>query len=504
MDDIDALLRRFRQDFEFYAPRALQIRTKSGAIVPLRLNRAQRFVHAKLEHQLAETGRIRALVLKGRQQGMSTYIEGRFYWRTSGSAGKRAAILTHEDKATANLFGMARLYHDLCPPELKPNAQYASATALYFDVLRSGYEVATARTKNTGRSQTLQFFHGSEVAFWDNADTHMAGLGQAVPDMPGTEIILESTANGMGNLFHKMWLDAQAGRGDYIPIFIPWYWQEEYQRPVPQDFVLTPEEAEYQENFGLTLEQMAWRRAKLENDFRGSVALFDQEYPATPQLAFSRVEGEPVLPTAWIIKARKTRGLEARGAVIMGVDPAEYGADDTVIVVRRGRVILYQIRRHGLSPMEVVGLAAKTAEAWKPDLINVDAGGLGSGIADRLIELEYPVNRILFGERAIERELYMLRRDEMAGEMRRWFEDGPVQIPDDDAFCSDLTIPTYTHDSSRRFKVESKEHIKDIRKLPSPDAFDATGLTFAVPTPPNYGQQRKKAAPAAPSWKVAG
>src|SRR5262249_59464457 len=94
----------------------------------------------------------------------------------------------------------------------------------------SGYKVGTAGTKAVGRSSTIQLFHGSEVAFWPFADTHAAGVMQAVPNEKDTEIILESTANGIGNFFHQTWRNAEAGKNDYIAIFVPWYWSEEYRR----------------------------------------------------------------------------------------------------------------------------------------------------------------------------------------------------------------------------------------------------------------------------------
>jgi hypothetical protein len=57
----------------------------------------------------------------------------------------------------------------------------------------------------------------------------MAGIGQTIPNEPGTEIALESTGNGVGNLFHGMWQDAIRGESEYIPVFIPWLWQPEYR-----------------------------------------------------------------------------------------------------------------------------------------------------------------------------------------------------------------------------------------------------------------------------------
>ncbi|MCH8110414.1 MAG: hypothetical protein IH905_00425 [Proteobacteria bacterium] len=105
---------------------------------------------------------------------------------------------------------------------------------------------------------------------------------QAVPDARGTEVVLESTANGMGNLFHQLWQQAETGDGEYEAIFIPWYWQEEYRRSAPSDFSLTPEEDEYSDLYDLDMDQMAWRRAKI-TDLRDEM-LFRQEYPATAGL----------------------------------------------------------------------------------------------------------------------------------------------------------------------------------------------------------------------------
>lgn len=281
LDPTLALLLELRGDFAGkYAPRCLRIRTKEGAFINLRLNKAQQYVHEKLEEQRAKTGKVRALILKGRQQGISTYVEARFYFQTSGTFGLRAFILTHEQLATDKIFEIVERYHDNAPDVVRPHTGTSNAKELKFDRLDSGYEVATAGKKDVGRSGTMQRFHGSEVAFWPNADTHMTGVGQAVPNLPGTEIILESTANGIGNLFHQMWQKAERGDSEYIAIFVPWFWQDEYRLPVPEGFELTTEEEEYQQTHGLAIEQMVWRRAKIRDDFNGEVWRFKQEYPA--------------------------------------------------------------------------------------------------------------------------------------------------------------------------------------------------------------------------------
>jgi hypothetical protein len=152
---------RLDTDYAFFAKEVLGIRTKQGAIEPFVFNRVQQHVHKLLEAQLAGTGRVRALILKGRQQGCSTYIGGRYYHRASRNKGLRVFILTHAQQATQNLFDMVERFHVNCPGPERPSTGAANAKELYFDRLDSGYRVGTAGTRGVGRSATIQLFHGS-------------------------------------------------------------------------------------------------------------------------------------------------------------------------------------------------------------------------------------------------------------------------------------------------------------------------------------------------------
>lgn len=485
-------------DFLYFAPRCLSIRTKSGKIAPLRLNKAQQYLHAKIEEQRRTLGKVRVIGLKGRQQGFSSYTEARFYHKTCLGFGKRAVVMTHLQDSTDALFEMVKRYHEHCPERLRPETEAASAKEFLFSGRDSGYTVATAGSRGIGRGRTVQYLHASEMAFWRNAEDHFAGIGQTVPDERGTEIIVESTANGVGNLFHGLWQDAMRGCSEYLPIFVPWFWQEEYQSPLPEGFVLDADEAEYAELYSCTAQQMAWRRKKIQDDFRGDEALFDQEYPATPALAFQRVAGDPYITVRMVERARGVAAGEPRGARIMGVDVAEYGEDDTAICFRQGRLVHPVKTWHGKGPMEVVGLVAIEADAWKPDLINVDCTGVGSGVADRLIELGYPVQRVHFGSRAIKDEIYRDRRAEMYGELREWLEDLPACLPDDDVLVGELTSVQYSYDSSRRVVLESKEQMGK-RGIKSPDRADAVALTFAVKIAPKAEGEKKKRRS---SWRI--
>ena len=269
IDEQIAMLEKMKTDFPAYAETNLKIKTKSGAVIPFKLNYAQMHAHKIMEKQKAETGKVRVLILKARQQGFSTYVGGRFYHRSSLNHGTSVFILTHEQAATDNLFAMVARYHE--HSILKPHTGAANAKELLFDKLDSGYSVATAGQKAVGRSKTVQLFHGSEVAFWPNAAEHFAGVMQAIPDLPGTEVILESTANGVTGEFYERWQQAEDGIGDYIPIFSPWFWEPAYRRTPPEGFHLREDkmagedlsEMEYAKLHGLDLAQMCWRRAKI-------------------------------------------------------------------------------------------------------------------------------------------------------------------------------------------------------------------------------------------------
>lgn len=277
-DKVLAGLRLATRSLEVFCAHFLKIKDKGGLMRPYLWNKAQRHVHERLEQQLAELGRVRALILKGRQQGISTYVGARYYHKTTTRFGQEAFIVAHEQRATDNLYKMVRRYHDHNP--MPPSTGATNAKELIFDKLGGGYKLATAGTKDVGRSATAQLLHGSEYGFWANAQSHMAGIGNTIGDIPGTEVILESTGNGLGNAFHLMWQDAEAGKTDFIAIFVPWYWQDEYRAPVRPDLQLSIEDVAYQMAYGLDREQMQWRATKIAGYGEGFAWLFDQEYPA--------------------------------------------------------------------------------------------------------------------------------------------------------------------------------------------------------------------------------
>jgi hypothetical protein len=477
--------RQLKDDFVHYALKCLKIRTKSGSIEPFHLNKAQQYIQFKLEEQKRLTVKVRALILKGRQQGCSTLIGGRFYHQTTHRFGCQAFILTHALDATQNLYKMAHRYHEHCPQLVRPEISTSNAKELIFGKLESGYKIGTAENKSVGRSSTIQLFHGSEVGFWSNADEHAKGIMQAIPDVENTEVILESTANGVGNYFHEMWQKAEAGLSDFIAIFVPWFWQDEYARNVPSDFICTPEETELQLLYGLTKEQIAWRRAKiidLSVAGQNGEKAFKQEYPCHANEAFQMTGEDTYIQPEIVMHARKADQVERYGAIVIGVDPARFGDDRTSIIRRQGRVA-YGLESYAKKDtMEITGIVHNIIKKENPTKVFVDVGGLGAGVVDRLNELGYrdKVVAVNAGVKALDENRFVNKRAEMWGEMRGWLEEVPVKIPDIDSLHADLCSVKYKFDSNTRLSLERKEDLKK-RGIRSPDEADALALTFAYP-----------------------
>lgn len=476
--------RKLKTDFQHYARKCLKIRTKSGKTVPFELNKAQLHVHNQLESQLNRAGKVRALILKGRQQGISTYVGGRFYHKTTNSFGVRTFILTHERPATQNLFNMTKRYHSYCPNPVKAQTGASNANELVFDVLDSDYKLGTAGTEGVGRSNTIQLFHGSEVAFWANANTHAVGVMQAIPDAEGTEVILESTANGLGNYFHEQWKMAEKGLSDYIAIFVPWYWQNEYKKPLPDGFVLTDKEAEIKQQYNLTDEQINWRRSKVVDLSTGGVNgedQFKQEYPMNAAEAFRMTGIESLIKPDVVQRARKNK-VSGVGPKVIGVDPS-HGGDRFVIMYRRGRKMqcLGSYVGNQVDTLQKrVAKIVNVIENIEPDMIFVDAG-FGADIVDYIRgDLKYPkIKSISFGGSPIREDKYQNKRAEMYGQMAEWFNSEiEVQCPDTDTFQADVCATPYDVDAHRRIKIHEKSKIKKDLGF-SPDEGDAAALTFA-------------------------
>lgn len=480
----EAKLIRILKDLPSFAKNFLVIHDKSGTERKFEMNRAQLYVHKRLEAQLAATSKVRALILKGRQQGVSTYVQSRFFQKIITRKGKKAFILTHLSDATRAIFEMTKRYSENVDTDLFPSPDKKNDNTLMYTGLGSGYRVGTAGSTEIGRSMTNQYLHLSEYGFYKDAASISMGLLQTVAEIADTEIIKESTANGIDNDFYSDWKEAKNGKSRYQAIFVPWYWQDEYCIDDPE-FRPDENEREWLVRFGtngLRPGHLNWRRIKLQ-DFKGDedqkCRKFRQEYPFTDDEAFLSSITDTFIHVECVQKARVTK-VESEGALIIGVDPSRMG-DDRIAIIRRKTRKAYKLQTHyKIDTMELAGIIKRIIDTEHPKRVCIDCIGIGAGVVDRLHELGYVdiVIGVNVARKAEEPKKYRNCRAELWDRTRDWLmQDMPVEIPDSDELQTDLTVFGYKYDSEDRLLIESKVDMKK-RGCLSPDCGESLMLTF--------------------------
>lgn len=262
---------------------------------------------------------VRIIVLKARQIGISTIIEALAFAMAFMRLRSRGMIIAHEASSSEHLLSMSQTYFDEFFAKEAYTQKNKSAKVLSWTETKSQLSISTAKNTGSGRSRTIQFLHGSEVAFWENADLLMTGLAQSIPSLPLTFIFMESTANGIGNYFHTAWLEACNGDTEYIPMFFPWWTHPEYlgsvlgleiikggfdkeERQLIRLMKDPPKEAwndytaEPNDNAEI-LDRLTWRRYAIKNLCKSDLLKFHQEYPSTPDEAFIST-GTNIFPQA--------------------------------------------------------------------------------------------------------------------------------------------------------------------------------------------------------------
>ena len=264
----------------------------------------------EIERQYNAGKPVRIIVLKARQLGISTVTEAVLFNWLFIHPNTTAKVLTHEMPATLNLFTKTKMYWDTWPFQNLYNTKYATKFGYEFSN-GSSISVATASNEKSGRSFTIHACHLSEFAFYPDPHSLMAGLNQTIPDKHGTIVVIESTAQGTGNMFHEMWDQACNGEIDFVPLFFPWWMHSEYRNFAdhinPSDldqyeqwlFHLMTEEG-YEDHLGKHIitepdafQAIAWRRWCIPNKLNSDEDKFMEEYPATPEEAFIAT-GRPI------------------------------------------------------------------------------------------------------------------------------------------------------------------------------------------------------------------
>jgi hypothetical protein len=273
----------------------LYILTKERGIVRIGdvINHAQRdFLH-RCERQLNEHGRIRAIVLKARQIGMSTIIEAIIFVLSMIHDHLKSLVISHEKGSAEALLDMTRRYWDTYTFKDMHEEKYVSRSLLAWADNGCSIQIATAKNVAAGRSMTLHCVHASEVAFYENPSVLMTGLMQSVPERGLSAVFLESTANGIGNFFHSECVSAMKEISDYEFFFYPWHEHPEYTAAYLNErargrYRLTQldEEELALRAMGIDDDRLIWRRYAIANKCQNDVDKFHQEYPTTAHEAF--------------------------------------------------------------------------------------------------------------------------------------------------------------------------------------------------------------------------
>ena len=505
--------RIWRADLATFAAEALTIVPKEGEPRKFVFNSVQRELDAALDAQLAETGRVRAIILKARQMGVSTYVGARFYQRRRDNAGRRTLIETHRDDATANLAGMSQRFqeHDPEPPPLAGLNWRNMANGSSITV-----ETAGAVVTGAGVSFTFHLAHLSELPLWQAASQHLAGIMPTFPDAPGSEVIIEGTARGASGPFYDMAMGAMQGIGDYIFLFYPWFRHTAYRTNPPAGWAPPEAFREMGEWHDLDRAQIywAWRTnaafALLDKTSPDEISwIFRREYPSTAMDAFRAGRKGGFIPSSIVAAARErlnphqgdmplilgcdfatgggggdAEALSAKDAKTEGVLGSEDG-DANVFISRRGRVMGRECydRFRDRNTLSVANRLAAAIDRLKPDRVFMDRGGGGAGVFDVLAARGYAQRMELvdFGmaARPVDERRFRNKRAEMTSDFRDWLADGG-DIPDDDLLEAEITSEWVISEDERGLTLSSKKLVRQKLGL-SPDGADAGKTTFAAP-----------------------
>lgn len=276
------------------------IATKADGLKLCTPNYAQkRFYKDVIQRCRSENRPIRGIILKARQLGFSTFIQLWNYEQCDRLKYRFAMTISYDEASTEELFQKAKMVraNQWFPRGSKRERR---STMEFAAPHGSIFYTRTAGNVSAGRGITLHHLHCSEVPMWPDAERVLVSVHQGVPAHLGTSIIHESTAMGAVGVFYDMWNQAEAGENDFVPFFAPWFWDEEYQLPFANEdrkraFLreMLPDDRDYMTRFKLSPEQMHWRDFKVRNELSGSLAQFQQEFPACAEEAFLTT-GSPV------------------------------------------------------------------------------------------------------------------------------------------------------------------------------------------------------------------
>lgn len=402
----------------------------TGLIAPWDINWAQREYIDEFHNQWNRGKPVRIIVLKARQLGISTATQGMGFGLCFVMPDTQELTVAHEMDSSEHILGMTHRYWDTFDFRDLYTAKYASRKHIEWIETRSSIRVVTAKNTRAGRGRTVRFLHASEVAFWDDAETLMLGLRQTVPNARETAIILESTANGVGNWFYDQWNAAVSNESEYVPLFFPWWRHPQYTGSAANLPAAKPPFNDEEDALRAIIprhefeDRIAWRRWGVRNLAGGDIHMFHQEYPATPEESFI-ASGLNVFPFPHLNACYKreqgrpgrlVRDANTRGGIrfqddvsgpltiyrwpssdtdwgryMIGGDPTgtirgDFGCMQVINRRNNEQVAVYRGR---LDPLSMAEEMAKLGSYYNNAELVPETTGPGQGTIGRLIQMEY-------------------------------------------------------------------------------------------------------------------
>lgn len=358
------------QDFPDFSEKYLRILNRPEAsghgrtdeLVPFVMNPPQADLDCRMEEKRKAGKPGRFIILKARRMGFSTFVGTKYFHKCVTKRNRVAAVAAQNFEATKNIVAMTKRMHNAMPSKgaekkrrrntRKKQAQYeqdvsalsqeeaaaalrpTSTRSVDLEVdlrpeirrsndnelwlthpteetmgLNSRYQVVVGNSTDALRSYEVHYLHCSEIAFWDDAESFMLASLQTISDDPDTCVVLESTANGAGGYFYKMFWRHWKGDGgpdniekplesDWESVFYAWHFMPLYRRELPESLTVEqfvermPDElAGMIEEYDLDMQQAWWAYRTWQDKCNSDWDQFRQEYPGKPEDAFATAAG---------------------------------------------------------------------------------------------------------------------------------------------------------------------------------------------------------------------
>lgn len=162
-----------------------------------------------------------SIINKSRQLGISTLVAGYSLWIMLFNKDKTVLCIATKQETARGMVEKVQFMYENLPTWLKGNQKPLSNNKLSFKLANSSQIIATSAASDAGRSYAVSLLLIDEAAFIEGIDKIYTSIKPTIST--GGGVIALSSPHGVGNWFHKMYTAAEAGKGDFKPIKLPWY-----------------------------------------------------------------------------------------------------------------------------------------------------------------------------------------------------------------------------------------------------------------------------------------